>query len=77
MFASGGVRRTEGDEALLLFGDRRREWLFTARGGASFRSLTVRSFAPFVRATYERNSSSLGLYDYRRVAMEIGITRAF
>jgi len=77
LFVSGGLRRTEGDAALFLFGDRRREWLATARAGATFRSLTVGSFAPYARISYERNASSLQLYDYSRIATEVGITRAF
>ncbi len=77
LFASVGVRRTEGDAALFLFGDRRREWLLSARAGATFRALEVHGFAPFARLVYERNSSSVGLYDYRRVGAEFGITRAF
>lgn len=77
IFASAGLRRTEGDAALFLFGDRRREWLVTARAGATFRALTVKSFAPYVRVSYERNASSLQIYNYSRIATEIGITRAF
>lgn len=77
LFASAGVRRTEGDTALFLYGERRREWLATARAGATFRGVQVHGFAPFLRVSYERNQSSLHLYDYRRVAGEFGITRAF
>lgn len=77
LFLSGGLRRTEGDAALFLFGDRRREWLVTGRAGATFRNLKVGTFAPYVRVTYERNASSLQLYDYSRLATEAGLTRAF
>lgn len=77
VFASAGVRRTEGDAALFLFGDRRREWLFNARAGATFRKLTIRGLAPYVRVSFEENRSSLELYDYRRIATEFGLTRAF
>jgi tetratricopeptide (TPR) repeat protein len=77
LFASVGLRRTEGDAALFLFGERRREWLVTARGGATFRKLTIGPFAPFMRVAYERNRSSLQLYAYRRLATEFGFTRAF
>lgn len=77
LFASAGLRRTEGDTALFLYGERRREWLATARGGATFRGIQAYGFAPFIRMSYERNQSSLQLYDYRRAAGEFGITRAF
>jgi hypothetical protein len=77
LFASAGLRRTEGDARLLLFRDRRREWLYQASLGATFRNLTYRGFAPLVRLRYERNVSTIELYDYRRVAADFGITRAF
>jgi tetratricopeptide (TPR) repeat protein len=77
LFVSGGVRRTEGDAALFLFGDRRREWLLTARAGATFRQIKIGAFSPYVRISYERNASSLPLYNYTRTATEVGVTRAF
>ncbi|WP_324749356.1 surface lipoprotein assembly modifier [Sphingomonas sp. LY54] len=77
LFGSVGLRRTEGDAALFLFGVRRQEWLATARAGATFRNLQVKGFAPFARIGFERNTSSVGIYDYRRVATEVGLTRAF
>lgn len=77
LFASGTVQRTEGDAALFLFGDRRREWFFSARAGATFRQVTIHGLAPYVRVSFERNRSSLQLYDYGRVATEFGLTRAF
>lgn len=77
VFASGGLRRTEGDERLFLFPERRREWLLSARAGATLRQFTFKGFAPVVRVVYERNSSSVGIYDYRRLAGEVGIVRAF
>lgn len=76
-FISAGLRRTEGDERLFLFPDRRREWLATGRLGMTFRSLTAYGFAPTVRIALERNDSTVGIYDYRRVAADIGVSRAF
>ncbi|GAY22546.1 hypothetical protein SFOMI_3103 [Sphingobium fuliginis] len=49
----------------------------SARTGATFRGLAYRGFAPYVRLAYERNISTTALYEYRRAATEIGITRAF
>jgi tetratricopeptide (TPR) repeat protein len=77
LFASTSVRRTEGDARLFLFADRRREWLYRASGGVTLRSLTIHGFAPFTRITWERNQSTIGLYDYRRLSTGFGITRAF
>lgn len=77
LYLSGGIRRTEGDARLFLFPERRREWLFQAGAGATFRHLTFHGLAPTLRATFERNVSTVGIYDYRRLAFEAGITRAF
>lgn len=76
-FGSLLVRRTEGDVRLFLFPERRKEWLVSARAGATLRQLTVHGFAPIVRVGYERNASTVGIYDYRRWVTEIGVTRAF
>ena len=77
LYASAALQRTEGDAALALFGERRREWFTSVRAGATLRGLAVHSFAPYVRIGYERNASSVALYDYRRFTSELGITRAF
>lgn len=77
LFASLSARRTEGDARLFLFPERRREWLLNARAGATLRRLAVAGVAPLVRVSYERNRSSVGIYDYRRISGEIGVVRAF
>jgi tetratricopeptide (TPR) repeat protein len=77
LFLSGGVHRLEGDARLFLFPDRRREWLYQATVGATLRQWTVKGFAPVVRIGWERNLSTVGLYDYRRLSADVGITRAF
>ena len=77
VFASLSGHRLESDARLFLFTDRRREWLITAAAGATVRRLTWNGFAPLVRISYERNFSTVALYDYRRVATSFGVTRAF
>ncbi|WP_109809293.1 surface lipoprotein assembly modifier [Sphingosinithalassobacter portus] len=77
LFASALARRLEADARLFLYPERRRDWLLRAGLGATLRSLTVRQFAPVVRVEYERNFSTVGIYDYRRVAVTLGVTRAF
>jgi tetratricopeptide (TPR) repeat protein len=69
--------RLEADERLFLYPRRRKEDLYRASFAATFRKLAVASFAPLVRVTAERNRSSLGLFDYRRIRTELGIVRAF
>jgi hypothetical protein len=77
LYLSGGVRRTEGDARLILFADKRREWLYQLAAGATFRRITFHGLAPTIRLSFERNVSTVGIYDYRRFAAEFGITRAF
>jgi tetratricopeptide (TPR) repeat protein len=75
--ATIGLRRTEGDARLFLFPAPRREWLVQAQAAGVFRQLAWHGFAPMVRLRYERNSSTVGLYEYRRLSTELGIARAF
>ncbi len=77
LFASAGLHRLQGDERLFLFPERRLEWLYQAGGGATFRRFTWRGFAPVLRLKYERNQSTVELYDYSRVVTSFGITGAF
>lgn len=77
IFGSVNGRRLEADARLFPFTDRRKEWYLASQVGATFRQLTVAGFAPVLRATYERNWSSVGIYDYRRFGFEMGINRAF
>jgi hypothetical protein len=76
-FATFTVRGLESDARLSLYPERRRDLLLGASAGATFRRLSLRGFAPLVRVSVERNFSTVGIYDYRRVATTFGITRAF
>ena len=75
-FASIETRHFESDARLFLFTDRRREWFIAGKIGATFRQLKVHGFAPVVRLGWERNFSTVGLYDYRRLSGEFGLSRA-
>ncbi|MEO7691912.1 MAG: surface lipoprotein assembly modifier [Sphingomonas sp.] len=77
VFASAGLHRLDGDARLFLFPDRRREWLYQVSGSATLRQLTLWGFAPLVRVGWERNVSTVGIYDYRRLSADFGITRGF
>lgn len=77
LFGSVGLRRLEADERLALFPERRREWLASGAVGGTIRHLSVAGFAPTVRVGFERNTSSVGIYDYSRTSVDFGITRAF
>jgi tetratricopeptide (TPR) repeat protein len=77
LFANVTARRLESDARLFPFTDRRKEWYLRGVIGATFRQIEVAGFSPVVRVSAERNISSVGLYDYRRVNVDVGITRAF
>lgn len=74
---SASVGRLKADKRLLLYPEKRSETLLRGTLGATLRQLTFRGFAPTAQLTLERNRSSIELYDYRRTAFEMGITRAF
>ena len=77
LVASVSHGRLRADERQFLFPDRRKDRFDRASLGATFRRFAVRGFAPFVRLSYERNRSSVGIFDYRRARSEVGIARAF
>lgn len=77
LVASAGYSHLEADRRLSLFTRRRVEDRFTASLAATLRSLQVGSFAPLARLRWERNISSVEIYDYSRVSAEFGITSAF
>ncbi len=77
LVASLGYSHLEADVRLFLFPRRRIDERYTASLAATFRQVQYIGFAPILRLEYERNDSSVGLYDYKRIAGSIGITRAF
>jgi tetratricopeptide (TPR) repeat protein len=77
IFANVTARRLESDARLFPFIDRRKEWYLRGGVGATFRQIEVAGFSPVVRFAYERNISTVGIYDYRRATVDVGITRAF
>ena len=72
-----GYSHLEADERLALFPQRRVDDRFSASLSATFRQVRIGSIAPLARVKWERNKSTIELYDYNRVAAELGITTAF
>jgi len=72
-----GYRRLEADKRLALYPKRRIDEQISLTASGTWRALQVRGFAPFTRLRLERNRSTVGLYDYKRAAAELGITSAF
>jgi hypothetical protein len=72
-----GYSRLEADKRLFLYPRRRVDNRMTASAGLTLRRFRVGSFAPFVRLRFERNRSTVGIYDFNRVAGEFGLASAF
>ena len=79
MTVSAGVDvgRLLADERLILLPEERRDRFLRLQLGLVNRKLTVAGFAPMSRLVFERNKSTIEFYDYKRMRMEFGITRAF
>ncbi|HET6526143.1 surface lipoprotein assembly modifier [Sphingopyxis sp.] len=72
-----GYGHLEADARLFLYPERRVEDRYNASLAVTLRALRLGGFAPLVRLNWERNRSSIEIYDYRRVAAEFGVTSAF
>lgn len=77
LFATASGSRLGADARLFLFPERRTDWYLRGGIGAVWRKVEVAGFSPVVRVAYERNWSTVGIYDFRRVTTDVGITRSF
>lgn len=75
--ASTGYSRLEADRRLFLYPKRRIDDRFNASIGATFRFLKIGTFAPMAKLGWERNKSTVEIWDYSRISAEFGITSAF
>lgn len=75
--ASAGYSRLEADQRLFLYPRRRVDDRLQASIGGHFRFLKIGSFAPTVKVGWERNKSTVEIWDYSRISAEFGITSAF
>ena len=72
-----GYDRLEADKRLFLYPRRRVDDRFSASLSGTFRDLRIGAFAPLAKISYERNFSTVEIYDYQRVAAEFGVAAAF
>lgn len=77
LVASASINRLVADQRLLLYPEKRNDWTKRLALGATFRKLEVYGFSPSAQFSWERNGSSIEIYDYRRRALEFGVARAF
>ncbi|WP_311271229.1 surface lipoprotein assembly modifier [Sphingobium sp. WCS2017Hpa-17] len=72
-----GYSHLEADARLFLYPRRRIEDRFNASLAATLRAIHVGTFSPLVRVKWERNRSSIEIYDYKRISAEFGVSSAF
>ena len=69
--------RLEADRRLFLYPRRRSDDRFALSASMTWRGVRLAGLAPFTRLRAERNRSTVGIYDYRRLAAELGLGSAF
>lgn len=72
-----GHEQTHYDEPSPLLADTRRDNKTYGSLRLTKADLIIGGFSPYAEATYERNISSVGLYDYQDYGVTFGLTRAF
>lgn len=77
LYASATYRHLESDARLFLYPETRTDNFVRVGAGISWRRLSLLGLAPILRVAYERNQSTVGIYDYRRVAVDLGVVSAF
>lgn len=77
LIADLGYSHLEADARLFLYPSLRMDDRITVGLAATFRALRLGKFAPVVRLRWERNRSTIEIYDYKRLSGEVGITAAF
>ncbi len=72
-----GYRHLEADARLFLYPKKRKDDNFSASISGTFRALTFGTFAPMARIRFERNWSTIEIYDFDRISAEFGVVAAF
>lgn len=72
-----GYDHLEADKRLFLYPERRVDDHFSAAISGTFRQLRIGTLAPIARVRYDRNISTIEIYDYDRWGFELGLTAAF
>jgi outer membrane protein len=72
-----GYGHLEADQRLFLYPRRRIENRYSAGLAVTLRALRFGPFAPLAKVQYERNRSTIEIYEYSRFSGQLGITAAF
>lgn len=75
--ASVGYSHLDSDARLLLYPKRRIDNRLSAGLSGTFRALRLGTLAPYARVQWERNFSTVAIFDYNRVSGQLGLTAAF
>ena len=67
----------EADRRLILYPEERIDNRFEVGIAGTLRSLRVGRFAPTIGVEWEKNISTVGIFDYQRFNAEIGVSAAF
>lgn len=74
---TAAYRHLTSDARLFLYPRARSDDYVRVSVASLFRKLAVAGLAPLFRLSWERNASTVGIYDFRRLSVETGIARAF
>jgi tetratricopeptide (TPR) repeat protein len=77
VYGTATYRHLDSDARLFLYPKSRSDVYYRLGLGVAFRKLAYAGLAPIIRAGFERNRSTVGIYDYRRLSVDVGVTRAF
>lgn len=77
LYVNASYRRLQADERLFLYPRTRADNFVGMGAGGVFRKIGLAGLAPILRLSWERNASTVGIYDFRRTVAEVGVTRAF
>lgn len=77
LVGTAGYSHLQADRRIFLYPQARSDDRLNLGISSTHRWLRVGTFAPIVGISFERNWSSVEIYDYRRLAAKAGITAAF
>ena len=77
LFGQAAIAQLVGAAPLALFGKTRRDWRIDGVAGLSWTAHRIAGFTPLLRLLTTDARSNIGLYRYRRLRAEVGLSRDF
>ena len=75
--AGANLSSLEADERIFLYPERREDQTKSVSLSAVVKPLSALGFAPRIEVVHTHADSTVGIYDYRRTAVEFGLQRVF